>query len=171
MSDLEFKSWLACVHIRRACVRMLSGFSCVWLFSTPWTLAHQAPLSMGFSRRQYWSGLPCPSPRDLPDSGAEPMSPALQVDSSSANPCGKPAHVRSYGSFRAKVVSGIKDPLDLPLVPFILSPLLQLCQLFGYCLVIRLCLGWWGTLWKGLWLFLRPAGIFFLKVIGPSSCL
>ena len=42
-------------------------FSCVWLFVTPWTVAHQAPLSMGFSRQEHWSGLPCPSPGDLPD--------------------------------------------------------------------------------------------------------
>ena len=42
---------------------------------TPWTLAYQAPLSMGFSRQEYWSGLPFPSPRDLPDPGIEPMSP------------------------------------------------------------------------------------------------
>ena len=41
---------------------------------TPWTVAHQAPLSMGFSRQEYWSGLPCLSPRDLPDPGVEPMS-------------------------------------------------------------------------------------------------
>ena len=47
----------------------------------PWTVAHQAPLSMGFSRQEYWSGLPCPSPGDLPDPGMEPRSPALQVDS------------------------------------------------------------------------------------------
>ena len=48
---------------------MLSCFSCVWLFATLWTEAHQAPLSMGFSRQEYWSGLPCPPPEDLPDSG------------------------------------------------------------------------------------------------------
>ena len=41
--------------------------SCIWLFATPWTIAHQAPLSMGFSRQEYWSGLPCPPPGDLPD--------------------------------------------------------------------------------------------------------
>ena len=59
---------------------MLSRFGCVQLFATPWTLAHQAPLSMGFSRQDYWSRLPCPPPRDLPDSGIEPtslVSPAL----------------------------------------------------------------------------------------------
>ena len=42
------------------------------LFATPWTVAHQAPLSMGFSRQEYWRGLPFPSPRDLPNPGIEP---------------------------------------------------------------------------------------------------
>ena len=54
--------------------------SCLTL-ATPWTVAHQAPLSMGFSRQKYWSGLPFPSPGDLPDLGIEPRSPALQADS------------------------------------------------------------------------------------------
>ena len=48
---------------------------------TPWTGAHQAPLSMGFSRREYWSGLPFPSPGDLPDPGIKPRTPAIQADS------------------------------------------------------------------------------------------
>ena len=48
---------------------------------TPWTAAHQAPLSMRFSRQEYWSGLPFPSPGDLPNPGIEPGSPALQADS------------------------------------------------------------------------------------------
>ena len=51
------------------------------LFATLWTLAHQGPLSMRFSRQEYWSGLPSPSPGDLPNAGIEPGSPALQVDS------------------------------------------------------------------------------------------
>jgi len=46
-----------------------------------WTVAHQAPRSMGFPREEYWRGLPFPSPADLPDPGIEPMSPALQEDS------------------------------------------------------------------------------------------
>ena len=61
-------------------VCVLSHFSHVHLFETLWTIAHQAPLSMGFSRHEYWSGLPFPSPGDLPDTGIEPgslMSPAL----------------------------------------------------------------------------------------------
>ena len=60
------------------------SFSRVWLFATPWTIAHQAPLSMGFSGPEYWSGLPCPPPGDLPDPGIKPMSPvalAFQEDS------------------------------------------------------------------------------------------
>ena len=61
---------------------MLNHFSHVRLIATPWTVARQAPLSMGFSRQEYWSGLPCPPPGDLPDPGIEPvslMSPALAV--------------------------------------------------------------------------------------------
>ena len=53
----------------------------VQLFATPWTVAHQAPLSMAFSRQEYWSGLPFPSPEDLPDPGIKLASLALQVDS------------------------------------------------------------------------------------------
>ena len=53
---------------------MLSRYSRVCLFATPWTLARQAPLLMGFSRQEYWSGLPCPPPGDLPDPGIEPAS-------------------------------------------------------------------------------------------------
>ena len=62
----------------------------VWLLVTPWTVAHQAPLSMGFSRQEYWRGLPCPPPVDLPDAGTEPMSPTLQADSLPSEPSGKP---------------------------------------------------------------------------------
>ena len=52
----------------------------VRLFATPWTVAHQAPLSMKFSRQEYWSGYPFPSPGDLPNPRIEPRSPVLQVD-------------------------------------------------------------------------------------------
>ena len=58
---------------------MLSSFSCVRLFVSSWTVAHQAPLSMGFSSQEYWSGLPCPPPGDLPDLGIKPMSPVAPV--------------------------------------------------------------------------------------------
>ena len=56
---------------------VLSHFSRVQLFVTPWTVACQAPLSMGFSRQEYWNSLPCPPPEDLPHPGIEPRSPAL----------------------------------------------------------------------------------------------
>ena len=62
-------------------VCVLNHFSRVRLFATPWTVAHQAPLSMGFSRQEYWSGLPFFSPGELPDTGIEPGSPALQANS------------------------------------------------------------------------------------------
>ena len=66
------------------------SLSCVQLFATPWTVAHKAPLSMGFSRQEYWSGLPCPPPGGLPNPGIEPKSPALQADSLLTEPPEKP---------------------------------------------------------------------------------
>ena len=74
---------LLCIHftsVWQFCA-VLSHFSHVWLCLTLWTVAHQAPLSMGFSRQEYWCGLPCPPPGDLPHPGIEPMSPALQTES------------------------------------------------------------------------------------------
>ena len=59
---------------------------------SPWTVAHQIPLSTGFLRQEYWSGLPFPFPGDLPDSGIEPMSPALQADSLSS----EPSNIQAY---------------------------------------------------------------------------
>ena len=67
-------SYNSLFYLYEECV--LSSFSCVQLLVTPWTVAHQAPPSMGFSRQEYWSGVPCPSPGDLPDPGIEPGSPA-----------------------------------------------------------------------------------------------
>ena len=77
---------------------MLSHFSCIRLCATPWTVACQPPLSMGFSRQEYWSGLPCPLPGDLSSQGSndlpnpeiEPRSPTLQADSLPVDPQGKP---------------------------------------------------------------------------------
>ena len=72
---------------------MLSRFSRVWFCTTLWTAAHQAPLSMGFSRQENWSGLPCPPPGDPPNPGiylTSPASPALQADSIPLVPPGKP---------------------------------------------------------------------------------
>ena len=89
-------SWhLLCLHpgslsstllISHACV--LSCFSSFQLFATPWTVARQAPLSVGFSRQEHWIGFPFPSPGDLPSPGIKPRSPALQADSLSSEPPG-----------------------------------------------------------------------------------
>jgi len=57
--------------------KKVKSLSRVHLFATQWTIAYQAPPSMGFSRQEYWSGLPFPSPEDLPNPGIEPGSPAL----------------------------------------------------------------------------------------------
>ena len=75
----------------------------VRLFATPWTIAHQAPRSMGFSRQEYWSGLPFPSPGDLPDLGIEPRSPTLQADALTSGPPGKPL-VWDGAIFKSSVV-------------------------------------------------------------------
>ena len=71
----------------------------VLLFATPWAVAHQAPLSMGFPRQKYWSGLPFPSPEDLPDMGIKsrsPESPALAGGFFTPEPTVKPVYVYTY---------------------------------------------------------------------------
>ena len=70
----------------KAKVKLLSR---VRFFATPWTVAYQAPLSMGFSRQEYWSGVPLPSPGDLTDPGIEPQSPAFQADALTSEPSRK----------------------------------------------------------------------------------
>ena len=90
---------------------MLSCFSHVQLFVTLWTVAHHAPLSMGFSRQEYWSGLPCPPPRDLPDPGIESSSltsPALTGGFFTTSRLGSPI---TY--IRSKTVAS--NPLHTPL--------------------------------------------------------
>ena len=68
----------------------VKSLSHVRLFATPWTVAYQAPQSMEFFRQEYWSGLPFPSPGDLPDPGIKPGSPAWQSDALPSEPQGKP---------------------------------------------------------------------------------
>ena len=65
------------------------SLSRVQLFATPWTVASQVPPSMGFYRQEYWSGLPFPSPGDLPNSGIEPRSPTLEADALPSEPPAK----------------------------------------------------------------------------------
>ena len=77
-------------NLKRMTQTKVKSLSCVQLFGTPRTAACQAPPSMEFSRQGYWSGLPSPSPGDLPNPGIEPRSPALQADSSLSEPPRKP---------------------------------------------------------------------------------
>ena len=78
--DLRIKSNQICESILKMGKVKVKSLSRVRLFVTPWTVAYQGPPSMGFSRREYWSGLPFPSPGDLPNPGIEPGSPTLQAD-------------------------------------------------------------------------------------------
>ena len=87
---------------------------------TPWTVAYQAPPSMGFFRQEYWNGLPFPSPGDLPNPGTEPRSPTLQADTLSSEPPGKPS-VWLKGLISRKPPEILK--LKSPLIPW---PLLSL---------------------------------------------
>ena len=73
----------SCTHLK------VKSLSRVRLFVTPWTVAYHAPPSVGFSRQEYWSGLPFPSLGDLPNTGIEPGSPALQADALPSEPPGK----------------------------------------------------------------------------------
>ena len=76
----------------------------VRLFETPWTVAHQAPPSMGFSRQEYWSGLPFPSPGNLPNPGIEPRSLALQADALTSEPPGKQGLTKYIQSLERKKI-------------------------------------------------------------------
>ena len=81
------------IYQRSPCRICCAVLSCPVLSDSlwaPWTVVHQAPLSVGFSRQGYWSGLPCPPPGDLPNRGIEPRSPTLQADSLLSGPPGKP---------------------------------------------------------------------------------
>ena len=75
---------------------MCQLFSCVQIFATPWTVADQATLSMGFSRQEYCTGLPFPSPGDFLYPGIESQSPALQTDSLPSDPPGKTTIKRHF---------------------------------------------------------------------------
>ena len=75
-------------HISPCMASEVNSLSRARLFATPWTVARQAPLSTGFSRQEYWSGLPFPSTGDLPNPGIEPMSPAWQARALSSEPPG-----------------------------------------------------------------------------------
>ena len=104
------RSWNTCILLvgiqngeaRQKTVQSRSSrwsLSHVQLFATQWTVTCQAPLSMGFSRQEYWSGLPFPSPEDFPNPGIEPGSPALQADSLPFEPQGSPKNVQKFQKY------------------------------------------------------------------------
>ena len=94
---------------------MVKSLSHIWLFKTPLIVAFQVPLPMEFSRQEYWSGLPFPSPGDLPNPGIKPRSPAMQADSLPSEPQGKPlpniicSHIQSisYPKFISNTLASL----------------------------------------------------------------
>ena len=85
IQTLLFTLYSTCTQWKWNC----QSLSRIQLFVTPWTVAWQVPLSMAFFRQEYWSGLPCPPPRNLPNQGIKLGSPALQADSLPSEPPGK----------------------------------------------------------------------------------
>ena len=86
-----------------------------WTLATPWTVAGQAPLSVGFSQQEYWSGLPFPPPGDLPNPGIKSGSLALQADSLLSESPGKPTNVKSFAFSYNKTICSLC--LGFPLEP------------------------------------------------------
>ena len=97
----------------------VKSLSRVWLFANPWTVAYQVPPSMGFSRQEYWSGLPFPSPGDLPDPGIEPGSPTFQAEALTSEPPGK---------------------LYAYVTPFVIVP-----QFLYFSILFSVCISVWGV--------------------------
>ena len=97
------------------------------LFVTLWSVAHQIPLSMRFFWQDYWSGLPCPSPGDLPDSGIKPESPELQADSSLIEPPGNPKMSLDFANWAPgrKPAFPVREPL--------LSSTFKISQFIIFC--------------------------------------
>ena len=94
---VRFQGWEDCLEKEMAIHSSILAWKIPWTeepgFVTPWTAAHQIPPSMGFSRQEYWSGLPFPSPGDLLDPEIEPRSPTLWADALTSEPPGKPPYV------------------------------------------------------------------------------
>jgi len=98
---------------------MLSHFSCIRLFVTHWTAARQAPLPMGFSRQEYYSGLPCPPPGDLPDRRTKPASTHWQAGSLTLAPPRKPMWPHGlfhsgHGILQARMLEWVVFPFSQP---------------------------------------------------------
>ena len=89
-------------------------FSCVWLFATLWTIACQTPLSLGFSRQEYWSGLPCPPPVDLPNPGIKPTSLKSLYWQACSLPLAPPRKRAGRGLFKFHLVCALQTLSDSP---------------------------------------------------------
>ena len=97
-----FRAWLrARAEWTPICCDWVKSLSRVRLFVTPWMVAYKAPPSMGFSRQEYWSGLPFPSPGDLPNPGIEPGFPALQINALPSESPGKSKEKGNERCFRS----------------------------------------------------------------------
>ena len=100
-----------CFNKPMVVVVVVKSLSHVRLFETPQTVAYQVLPSMGFSRQEYWSGLPFPSPEDLPHPGIEPRSPSLQTDALPSEPPGKPIRSVQFSSV-AQSCPTLYDPMN-----------------------------------------------------------
>ena len=127
---LSIKSVMPSNHLilyHTVCVKLLS---LIRLFATPWTVGHQTPLSMRFSRQEYWSGLPFPSPGDLPDPRIEPRSPALQAD---ALPSESPGRLLTLDCAQIDCVKLLeKHSNRLPTAWCIAGAEIEVCRWFGW---------------------------------------
>ena len=105
-NNLTVSDWII---FTRLCV--LSHFSPLWLFATLWTVVHQPPPSMGFSRQEYWIGLPFPSPGDLPDPGVEGLLSCIGRGFFTAEPPGSPSLLQCLSSNHTYCPQGQRDIL------------------------------------------------------------
>ena len=105
-------------------------FSRVWPVGTPWTVAHRALLSIGFSRQEYWSGLTCLSPGDFPDPGTEPESPVLAGGFFTTEPPGKPYMTLYRHKVRTEDTLLVKALASLPFTHSMVFILLHLCSCY-----------------------------------------
>ena len=152
-------------------VKLLSD---VWFFATPWTIAYEAPLSMGFFWQQYWSGLPFPSPGELPDPGIESGSPAFQADALPSEPLGKPLQMGTLVNSPAcsvfilwpnsstynhvsKNKSRIIFPIIFSSIGYLLVDVTRVCSVLKH-LVEQTSLHWLFNWTKALWTrgFVQP---------------
>ena len=124
------------------CVHLIGGGGLAaqsWLtLAIWWTVSHQAPPSMGFSRQEYWSGLPFPPPGDLPNPGTEPRSPALQADSLPSEPPGKPCP--SSNTSVTEAWQGSSPHVGLAEVRRTVSSRRGMAEVWQ---VLSPCRGWW----------------------------